>query len=452
MDTEMQGIPDDFDLSEFCDWDLPPQYYQFPVDFQSEPESWKFKTTFEMNQEGGMIPTPMLQTTGQDVSLLSSSTLGSGLHHIPEESEHESTANTSSIKHTPTPESRSHDKESSSGFRSNPETQHDPVLIAGGGSPGVDFRTMDQSSSVQIRNPHVNLVFSNNVVYLDSRCCPKPDVTVLQSQVISRPNSNTPCLQGGNFLSSSDQEVISRSIHEGYMEPIGFQSNQTECGIDTSSRYFHFGTNQQMTAGYGTHHQEQVQQSVDYMDTDGQQQQQFLGGNYDPMESMTDKETNEDYIMRSTTAETTDFLNLDQTAEAEICAFVKSVAPQLQNLAFEEIINETNFKQRLKQAEMKMTEQEQEVERIRHKMTVGEIMNHVGQQQIQDAYDRREAAASELRREQDLMQGAIKRRTLEKICNWMREHLLGNSSNRRDSTNNRTVRRSFSEGSRRRSG
>lgn len=433
LDTEMLGLPEDFEVSDCYDWDLPPPYYQAAWDLHTEVESWRFQQNPNWTQEG-QIPT-MYNTTGQDLYPLNK--LESGLDNIPEESEQEVNVNTdlgyefsSMMDYDP----QENEMMFSEAFQV--ESQSDSFL-----SPVSEPRTME--GSLEVRNSKMNLVVESNVVMLDPQYCPKPDVRVLPSQVVKPSDPNTAFLTG-TCVSSSQQQVTSS---------IGFESNplipappiwpvDQNQGLGEDRRLFNPGNGQQM--GSYQHPQHQLQSTGDFMKVEGG----FMTGSYDPIPS--NKGPQGDQILRSTTAQTTDFLNLDQTAEAEICTFVKSYAPEMQNQAWEEIRNETGFEEQLKQAKLQIRELNQEMEIIKHKMQTGEIEMQTGQQMIRTDCEKRETIAAQARSEHDRIQGLIKRRTLEKICNWMREHLIGNPELLRESSGSRSWRRSQSEGRHRR--
>jgi len=104
----------------------------------------------------------------------------------------------------------------------------------------------------------------------------------------------------------------------------------------------------------------------------------------------------------------TEIRKIQSMSEADICEYVKTVAPHLQNNAWEEVVKETNFEERLQKAEQKMQEHTQELEKIKKEVSEGKIDPAIGQEMMRKVYNRREAAASRAKREQGLVKAAIK--------------------------------------------
>ena len=104
----------------------------------------------------------------------------------------------------------------------------------------------------------------------------------------------------------------------------------------------------------------------------------------------------------------TELSKVEHMSESELCDYVKSVAPQLQNNAMEEIVKETNFEQRLQKAEQKMQEHIREMDRIQQEIRQGTLDHKSGQEMLRKAYNRREAASTRTKREKGLVHAAIK--------------------------------------------
>lgn len=434
LDPEMLGLPEDFEVSECYDWDLPPPYYQAAWDLKTEVESWRFQQNPNWTQEG-QIPT-IYNPTGQDLYPLNK--LESGLDNIPEESEQEANVNTNlRYEFSSMMDYDLQDNEPNFSEALQPDGQPESFL-----NPVPEPRTME--GSLELHNSKMNLVVGNNVVMLDPQYCPKPDVRVLPSQVVKQSDPNTAVLTGTCVSTSQQQVTSSTGFKPEPMNPTitNWPANQNQGLGQDPTGPFNPGNGQQMGSYQPLQHQ--LQSTGDFMKVEGG----FMTGSYDPVPSNQGPQG--DQILRSTTAQTTDFLNLDQTAEAEICTFVKSYAPEMQNQAWEEIRNETGFEEQIKQAKLQIRELNQQMEIIKHKIQTGEIDMQNGKQMIRTDCEKRERIATQARAEQDRIQGLIKRRTLEKICNWMREHLIGNPELLRESSGSRSWRRSQSEGHRRR--
>eukprot|EP00210_Caulerpa_lentillifera_P002300 g2208.t1 len=454
LDTEMRDVLDDFDFTEFCDWDLPPYYHHPSFDFQTELESY--------SQTG--IPSSAGISPHEDMYKFDN-----GLSHIPEESEHELIHNGTTGFEFPQLMCEERDPVYSSkifheSYPSPVSVQQQSSNFGGFGTEEIQKQQQqqqqqqhqDNNNSVGVRNSQVSLVLGSNVVMLDSRYCPKPAVTVLPSQVIKTPEMTNP--------------IIARSVAVPEQEVTSSTSSKADYWYPGNSSPSSWTPSQNSYMDYGHHHQ-----LDSYFNPQGPGnlgQFQSLGG--DPMEADSGL-LNDDYgqssssssflspmptsnnksikkiaqgddIIRSLALEASNFLKLDQTTESEICGFVKSVAPQMQNNAWEEVLNETDFEDRLKKAQAKVREHNLELENLKRRIESGEIKRPTGQELIRKTYNRREAAASRAKREEGLMQAAIKKRTLEKICGWMREHLIGNSDLFHESSISHVVRRSLSEG------
>lgn len=107
---------------------------------------------------------------------------------------------------------------------------------------------------------------------------------------------------------------------------------------------------------------------------------------------------------------------IQSMTEADICNYVKTMAPQLQDNAWEEIVKETNFQERLDKARMKMQEHAQEMGRIRREVETGRIDAKTGNDLMRKVYNRREAAASRTKREQGLVKAAVKVRVITQLA------------------------------------
>ena len=127
---------------------------------------------------------------------------------------------------------------------------------------------------------------------------------------------------------------------------------------------------------------------------------------------MTTKKKTESYLdalgPAQIESQSAELRKIESMTEAEICDYVKSMAPTLQNNAWEEVVRETDFNQRLFKAEQKMQEHNDEMERIRKEIESGRMDHRTGQEQLRKVYNRREAAASRTKREQALVKAAIK--------------------------------------------
>lgn len=442
MDTELQGFPDDIDMSEFTTWDLPSSYYEqsFDLDTEFASSSWDFK--FSSEDPSNPI-LPVTQPPSQDFDFCSK--FGGNFGHLTDDSDFE--FNSKSLPFDLSPFMDSSLETTKEVFQeiyptSAPSMGQSGVL----GSSSIDIRKLDRS--VEVRSPQVNLVLGSNVVLLEPHCCPKPSVTVLPSQVIQSTDAWTTPQIKGIRISFSEQEFTSPSSSRADY----FQSSDS--WTTNNASFNNPKHDQQIEALFNVQERssckmtgtlDQFQSMSDFMDTDNDPPKEDYGQSL-PISQKIKKLPETEELIRSLTVEATDCLQTNRIPDTEIRNFVKSVAPQIQNNAWEEILNETDFEHRLKKAELKVSEHNHELDSLRDKIAKGQIERSTGQEMIRKTYNRREAASSRAKREQGLMQAAIKKRALEKICNWMREHLIGNSDLFQESPINHVVRRSLSEG------
>lgn len=444
LDTELQGLPDDIDMSEFTTWDLPSNYYEQSFDVETELESSSWDLKFSSEEPSNPI-LPLTQPPPQDFDFFTK--FGANLSHFTEDSEFE--FNSKSVPFDLSPFMDSSLETTREVFQEIYPTSAPFMGQSGGlGSSSIDTRNLDRS--VEVRSPQVNLVLGSNVVMLEPRCCPKPSVTVLPSQVIQTTHdaSSTP-RNKGTRISFSEQEFTSSSLSRAdyFQSSDSWTTNNAPFNKLKHDQQIEALFNvQEQSSGTMTGTLDGFQAMNDFMDTDNDPLKEDYGQSL-PLSQEIKQQPDTEEMIRTLTVEATDHLQANRISDTEIRNFVKSVAPQIQNNAWEEILNETDFEDRLKKAELKVNEHNHELDSLRDKIARGEIERSRGQEMIRKTYNRREAAASRAKREQGLMQAAIKKRTLEKICNWMREHLIGNSDLFQESPPiNHVVRRSLSEG------
>jgi len=336
---------------------------------------------------------------------------------------------------------------------------------------------------MDVQRPRVNLVLDSNVVRLDSRFCPKPSVTILPSQVIHAPEmqssrheiheiphdapsfrnwapqqqeydwqmqqqppqlpgaipypeSSGPYEQNNGNLNGEFSRMMMEADDNPFM---AVRSN----GMDSSSQFPSTMFERRDVAV----EDEQRSGKVVRKNTEGEK---APAASVTPLAVQIEREMPESAscqiaadLIESRSAE---IRKIQSMTEADICDYVKSMAPQLQDNAWEEIVRETNFQERLEKAKQKMQEHADEMDRIRREVENGRLDAKTGHELMRKVYNRREAAASRTKREQGLVKAAFKKRTLEKICSWMREHLFGNSDLFSANSMDSDVRRSRSDG------
>lgn len=333
---------------------------------------------------------------------------------------------------------------------------------------------------MDVQRPRVNLVLDSNVVRLDSRFCPKPSVTILPSQVIHAPEmqSSRPQVQPSppSFRNWAPQQqeydwsmqqqqpqlpgaaLYGKTSGHYNLNDAGLNGEFARMMMESDENPFMAARPNRMDSS------NQFALPTMFEDRDvvveDEQTCKIIRKNTEgekaavasvaPQTAQIERGLSESVscrlgagLIESRSAE---IRKIQSMTEADICDYVKSMAPQLQDNAWEEIVKETNFQQRLERAKQKMQEHADEMDRIRREVDSGRLDPKTGNDLMRKAYNRREAAASRTKREQGLVKAAFKKRTLEKICSWMREHLFGNSELFSANSIDSDVRRSRSDG------
>jgi len=452
MGFEEDFVLDDIDLTDICQsWDIPmsPEE-ETPIDLQREVDIMRQQVLQDLEQEAAEMPQ-------YDVDM-----------QLDEPS----------FDPAPAPyEFSPHQMTIGDMNESGPLMDRQPA-------GGMEHKFMPE---MDVQRPRVSLVLDSNVVRLDSRFCPKPSVTILPSQVIHAPEmpSSSPQIQPAAAASfrnwmiqpqeydwtmqqQQPQMPVAANYGDtstGYMQTMQnnaslngeFSRMMMESsdhpfmavrprGMESGSQFI----SPQMFERRDVPAEDEARNKVIRKNTEGEKAPavSFAADQTVPMTKVEQEpqplvQRMGSQLIESRSAE---IRKIQSMTEADICDYVKSMAPQLQDNAWEEIVRETNFQERLEKAKQKMQEHADEMDRIRRDVEKGRLDPKVGHEMMRKVYNRREAAASRTKREQGLVKAAFKKRTLEKICSWMREHLFGNSELFSANSMDSDVRRSRSDG------